>query len=270
MSRERRVVLFLVEGSSEEASLVAPFRRWFASRGGDGAGSSAGASARADDDSPALDTRSETFYCDVTTVHMFPGDATFSVRSNVRDTVRQFVLDRIESRHAYDWGDIDRIVHIVDLDGAFVPDDCIRQGTGRGFVYGEDFIAARKPESVAARNREKAASLRDLVECRELTYKRRRVPYGVYFLSCNLEHALYGLTRDCTNREKRLLSTAFDRKIGQRPQAFARLLRSDAVRVPGDDLDATWDYVQQGTRSLERGSNLFLVLEQGEMEVARP
>ena len=108
------------------------------------------------------------------------------------------------------------------------------------------------------------------MECRELTYKRRRVPYGVYFLSRNLEHALYGLTRDCTNREKRLLSTAFDRKIGRRPQAFARLLRSDAVRVPGDDLDATWEYVQQGTRSLERGSNLFLVLEQGEMEVARP
>ena len=33
------------------------------------------------------------------------------------------------------------------------------------------------------------------------------------------------------------------------------------MRVPGDDLDATWDYMQQGTRSLERGSNLFLVLE---------
>lgn len=212
MSRERRVVLFLVEGSSEEVSLVAPFRRWFASRGGDGVGSSVGAGDGSG--SPALDTRSETFYCDVTTVHMFPGDATFSVRSNVRDTVRQFVLDRIESRHAYNWADIDRIVHMVDLDGAFVPDDCIRQGTGRGFVYGEDYIAARKPESVAARNREKAASLRDLVECRELTYKRRR--------------------------------------------------------VPGDDLDATWEYVQQGTRSLERGSNLFLVLEQGEMEVARP
>lgn len=144
MSRERRVVLFLVEGSSEEASLVAPFRRWFASRGGDGAGSNAGASAGADDDSPALDTRSETFYCDVTTVHMFPGDATFSVRSNVRDTVRQFVLDRIESRHAYDWADIDRIVHIVDLDGAFVPDDCIRQGTGRGFVYGHVFSFNKK------------------------------------------------------------------------------------------------------------------------------
>ena len=132
MSRERRVVLFLVEGSSEEASLVAPFRRWFASRGGDGAGSSVGAGAGdgsgsgAGDDSLTLDTRSETFYCDVTAVHMFPSDATFSVRSNVRDTVRQFVLDRIESRHAYDWADIDRIVHIVDLDGAFVPDDCIR------------------------------------------------------------------------------------------------------------------------------------------------
>lgn len=248
MSRERRVVLFLVEGSSEEASLVAPFRRWFASRGGAGGGS-------------MLDARSETFYCDVTTVRMFPGDATFSVRSNVRDTVRQFVLDRIDSRHAYEWADIERIVHIVDLDGAFAPESCIRQGSGRGFVYGEDYIAARKPESVIARNREKAASLRDLVECRELTYKRRRVPYGVYFLSRNLEHALYGLSRDCTNREKRLLSTAFDRKIGQQPQAFARLLQSDAVRVPGDDLDATWDYVQQGTRSLERGSNLFLVLE---------
>ncbi len=40
-----RVGLFLVEGSSEEASLVAPCRRWVASRGGDGAGSSVGASA---------------------------------------------------------------------------------------------------------------------------------------------------------------------------------------------------------------------------------
>ena len=239
--------------------MVAPFRRWFASRGGDGVEQRGVATATG---RPRWIRDLRRFTATSPRCTCFPAMPRLACGPpNVRDTVRQFVLDRIESRHAYDWGDIDRIVHIVDLDGAFVPDDCIRQGTGRGFVYGEDYIATRKPESVAARNREKAASLRDLVECRELTYKRRRVPYGVYFLSRNLEHALYGLTRDCTNREKRLLSTAFDRKIGQHPQAFARLLRSDAVRVPGDDLDATWEYVQQGTRSLECGSNLFLVLE---------
>ena len=36
----------------------------------------------------------------------------------------------------------------------------------------------------------------------------------VYYLLRSLEHAFYGLTRDCANRDKRLLSTAFDRKIG--------------------------------------------------------
>ena len=84
---------------------------------------------------------------------------------------------------------------------------------------------------------------------------------SVYFVSRNLEHALYGIDSDCSNDEKRDLSNSFADKYSYDPEGFAELLLSEVIRVPGEGFDDTWDYAQQGTHSLERGSNLHLLVD---------
>ena len=139
MAREKRVVLILVEGPSDENALLEPMQAAlnFAANGA------------------PPEARALAFHCDVTTVRPFSWEASFAVKDKVRDTVRQFVVDRIASRHEYEWTDLDRIIHIVDLDGAFIPNECIVEGDCDGFVYGRDSITARDTARVVDRKREK-------------------------------------------------------------------------------------------------------------------
>ncbi len=244
MGRGRGVILFLVEGPSDETALVQPFTSLY--------GSDARRTSK---------VKSEAFYCDVTTVHLFRGNASFKIERRIQDTIRGFILQRIESRHAYTWNDLVQIIHIVDLDGAFIPDERVLQGSCAGIRYGEDCILTPNVASVLRRNHEKSACLKELIACSALTYRRKPVPYGVYFVSRNLEHALYGLGRDCTDKEKEQLSMAFSEQCRRRPELFARLLQSKEVKVPGDNLRSTWTYAEEGLHSLERGSNLHLLIE---------
>lgn len=230
MAREKRVVLILVEGPSDENALLEPMQAAlnFAANGA------------------PPEARALAFHCDVTTVRPFSWEASFAVKDRVRDTVRQFVVDRIASRHEYEWTDLDRIIHIVDLDGAFIPNECIVEGDCDGFVYGRDSITARDTARVVDR--------------------KHAVPYRVYFMSRNLEHALYGSVREFSDDEKRQLSAAFGKKYRNDPEGFINLLRSGDVKVPGDTVEETWRYAREGTNSLHRGSSLHLFFSDSEPE----
>ena len=205
--------------------------------------------------------RSEAFHCDVTTVHLYDhDDMDFTVTDHVLENVHSLIQSRIDRKHAYDWKDLAQIIHVVDLDGAFVPGSCIRQSSSAGACYGEDFIEATNVPDMLRRNRVKSASLKKLVGAAVVRGGRREIPYSVYFVSRNLEHALYGFSREMSDAEKERLSIAFGVKYSRDSEGFAKLLSSADVRVPGESYADTWKYVQQGTNSLKRGSNLHLLI----------
>ena len=248
MAKRSKVVLFLVEGPSDESALIAPFASLWNAHG-----VCSGAVVE-----------SEAFFCDVTTVHLFGSEVDFTITNSVLKNVHNLIAGRIERKHTYDWKDLVRVVHIVDLDGVFVPSSCIRPGTRSGFHYGDDFIEAPDTSDVVLRNQVKAAALRRLVATSALRHGKRNIPYGVFFVSRNLEHAPYGLPRDFSEDEKERLSIAFGEKYKGDPEGFARLLRSEEVRVPGESHADTWRYAQKGTNSLKRGSNLHLLIDEFE------
>lgn len=239
MAREKRVVLILVEGPSDENALLEPMQ----------------AALDLAADGASHEARSLAFHCDVTTVLPFTWETSFTVKERVRDTVRQFVIDRIATRHEYEWTDLDRIIHIVDLDGAFIPNERIVEGRCEGFTYGCDSIIAKNISEVIDRNARKSAAMLELA-----------VPYSVYFMSRNLEHALYGSAREFSDEEKKRLSAAFGKKYRNDPKGFIELLQSEEVKVPGDTVKETWCYAQQSTNSLHRGSNLHLFFSSFEPE----
>lgn len=240
MAREKKVVLFLVEGPTDEVALVSPMRTLLKGR---------------------VATESLAFYCDVTTVCLFPSEASFLVKQDVCETVRGFVLDRIEKNPGYKWKDLERIVHIVDLDGAFIPESCIVEDSSYSKIgYRTDCILTSDREWVIRRNAEKASALRRLARKRTLKYERHDVPYEVYFMSRNLEQALFGLDEGVNQDMKEKLAHAFRRKCLSNPDFFATLLESEDVAIAGDYRE-TWSYAEEGLHSLERGSNLRFFME---------
>lgn len=236
MGKGRKVILFLVEGPSDETALIQPLKRIISTQ---------------------VEVRSQPFYCDVTTLRLYPkGSVPF--KGDAVRTVRSFVTSRIEERNEYRWTDLERIVQIVDLDGAFVDDAHVEDLGHLGLEYHLDRIVTGDVEGICCRNKEKAMQLRKLAATSALTYKRVHVPYEVYFMSRNLEHALYGLAGDLSDADKERLSRAFSAKCLAQPDYFVEVLERIAMGL-GDSYQEAWGGVQSGSRSLERGSNLWFL-----------
>ncbi len=224
----RKVILFIVEGPTEETALGSVFQRLF---------------------------NGHLVKFDV--VH---GDVTVAQTSKEpRDRVRDLIVGELKRDRGYQWKDIAQIVQICDMDGAFIPESLVLAGETDAIEYREDRILTGKTESIRLRNRRKSESLRKLSSISCLTYQKHEVPYRIYYFSRNMEHALHNRSGSLSNSEKSKLAQSFRRRFANDLPQFKAFMRSPEVAVPGDYRD-TWDAVQNGVSSLRRGSNLHLAI----------
>ena len=82
------------------------------------------------------------------------GDITTERRSNPGERVRGLVLQSLKL-NGYRWKDIARIVQISYTDGAFIPDECVRESDDGEIHYGEDGICAGNVDVLRERNARK-------------------------------------------------------------------------------------------------------------------
>lgn len=129
MEREKKVLVFVVEGPTEETALAEVLERVF------------------------LD---DHVYFDV--VH---GDLTLAKggKKDVRERARDEVLSQMGSNKGYGWNDLKRIVQICDADGAFVPDEDVHQADAPHVEYLADAILTANPDSIRRGNAEKSAAM---------------------------------------------------------------------------------------------------------------
>lgn len=229
VAKEKKVILFVVEGDTEETALAGAMESAFSN---------------------------DRIFFDIVR-----GDLTTQkdAGKNPRERVRNRVLAHIERNNGYGWNDLERIVQIGDTDGAFVPDSSVLSSDGTAVDYTESSILAPDPAGICLRNKQKALAMRQLARISSLTYRKKSVPYGLYFFSRNMEHALHGEAGILTRDKKIELANKFRRMYGNDPEGFAKLLKSEDVLVAGDYAQ-TWAYLEKGSHSLERGSNLGLLV----------
>lgn len=230
MGREKKVLLFVVEGPTEETALASIMEGVFSSN---------------------------RIFFDV--VH---GDITVQkgAAKNPRECVRDLVLAQMGRSKGYGWNDLERIIQICDTDGAFVPADRVMLSPAPGIEYADTAILTSNPDGIRARNSKKAEVMNQLSHVHVLTYRSKSVPYGLYYFSRNMEHALHGRGEALTDREKIRLANQFRRRFEADPVGFKEFISSGDVLVPGD-YRQTWDYLGDGVRSLGRGSNVALAVD---------
>mgnify|MGYP000225965483 CR=1 FL=1 len=122
MAIAKQVMIFIVEGPTEETALAQILSRIFS-----------------------------TGQIKFEIVH---GDITTERRLNPRERVRGLVLQSLKL-NGYRWKDIARIVQISDTDGAFIPDECVRESDDGEIHYGEDGICAGNVDVLRERNARK-------------------------------------------------------------------------------------------------------------------
>ena len=226
MAAAKKVMIFIVEGPTEETALAQILSRIFS-----------------------------TNQIKFEIVH---GDITTEYKSDPRESVRDFVIQSL-SRNGYHWKDIARIIQIGDTDGAFIQDECVKESDDGKTHYEEKEIYVGNVEAMRERNTRKKYAMKRLAGISAITYNRISVPYSMYFFSRNMEHALHDVSEELSNDEKVRLAQRFRRQYAKRIDEFKKFIASAEVAVDGNYRE-TWQHISEGSSSLHRGSNLHLLI----------
>lgn len=224
MSR-KKIVFVIVEGASDDEALSVILSRIY------------------DKDTVYV----HVMHCDITTeLDVNPGN----IVSKVGDVVRNYAGRIFRPSH------FNRIIHITDMDGAFIPDkNIVEDKTERKPLYLADEIRTSNKAGIENRNRRKRENLNRLVS----TQKVWSVPYQIYYMSCNLDHVLYG-KQNSTDEEKENDSLYFAKKYKDDIPAFLRFISRSEFSVM-DEYIASWQYIKEELHSLERHTNLGLCFD---------
>lgn len=224
---EKKIILFLVEGESDEISFEGLLKEFFNN----------------------FDVRVHVLRCDIT-IKDFPSPA--EILSKIKETIDNFLsISKLLKT------DILRVIHFVDTDGTFVPESCTIFSEQEKVSYTEDTILTPNPEFINRRNKSKSAILQKL-HVTNFVYKD--IPYQIYFLSRNLEHVLHNRIENLTDTQKANLSDKFDACFENRLNDFIMFINDKTFAVAGDYKE-TWSFIQQDTNSLKRYSNIHLLFK---------
>jgi hypothetical protein len=229
--KKRKVVLILVEGASDKTALGL-IEKFYRSRN--------------------------------LKVYITNGDITSNGTTTVtnctdvlKDIVKNFREDKKLEKE-----DIAEIIHIIDTDGAFIPDDCIVvDKTLSDFYYTLDCIRANSKKKVKSRNDRKIEIIQKLLDTKKID---KTIKYKMFYMSCNLDHVLYDEI-NLEAEEKRPKAFEFRRKFNNDKKGFIEFFNSLECKANGS-YKATWDFIQQGKNSLKRYNNWWIFLNELEAE----
>lgn len=147
--------------------------------------------------------------------------------------------------------DVQEIVHIIDTDGVFIPRaDVVYDDVGKYF-YEENRILSYDPDYAVGRNRRKAKTIQKLLTVSKID----NVPYSLYYLSCNMDHVLFGnrnptqLFKDSQSRRFPLLCSKTD--------ILQKTVFNSTIAAQGT-YEQSWLDIQKGHNSLGRYTNFNL------------
>ena len=149
--------------------------------------------------------------------------------------------------------DIERIIHIIDTDGAFIPDSAIIETDDDRAQYFEDSIHYYNRSQLVGRNHKKAKVIRKLLEVHQVD----NIPYSIYFASCNMDHLLFD-QRNLSPNDKTRNAFRFASECKEKENLNSSIF-SPKIGTNGSFAES-WEIIQQGYNSLNRYTNLNIFL----------
>lgn len=175
---------------------------------------------------------------------------------NCREEINKILLSFLE-RSKLRKTDIIKIIHILDVDGVYIPEiNIIEDKNKKKFLYTINGIVAPSKENVQKRNESK----KQIVEKLLVTSKINSIPYEMYYMSCNLEHVLHDKLEDISEDEKKELANKFADRFYEKEIEFIDFINNKDFKVLGD-YKATWDFIKKDLNSVNRYSNFWLFFE---------
>lgn len=175
---------------------------------------------------------------------------------------RRFILPAVRKDGIYP-KKIAKIIHIVDLDGAYIPDENIvpysKERFGYEKLYYDDINGQIETSSIDAtvlRNEHKRNNIDYLLNLPEekIKIKSKLIPYEIYFFSSNMDHFV---NNDANIKEGKLrLAREFLEEYGLDTESFCTYFLNDANSIGKLGYKESWEEVKKGLNSVKRFTNI--------------
>ena len=192
-------------------------------------------------------------------IQVVHGDITTKDRASSANIVKMVgnEVKKFLDNNPFKPSDFKGIIHIVDMDGAFAPDEVITEDPKcEKCSYSDTEIRTSSVDRIIKRNEQKRETLFKLIG----TGKVRAIPYRVYYMSCNMDHVLYD-KRNSTDEEKENDAYDFAAKYKGDIEGFLHFMCESDFSV-NEGYKDSWKYIETGLHSLERHSNLCVCLSE--------
>lgn len=209
-----------------------------------------------DDEEEFLDEVEYAYGGDITT-------SSFVTPSNIETKItNRFIMPATKKEGIYP-KKIAKIIHIVDLDGAYIPDENVvpysdeHQGNEKPFYDGEGGrIEAADVSAIIDRNERKRKNLEHLLTLPEqkIKVKTKSIPYEIYFFSSNLDHFINNDANVETG--KKYLADQFMRSYGLDTEEFSKYFFEDECSVGHMGYEESWEFIKENSNSVMRYTNI--------------
>ncbi len=158
---------------------------------------------------------------------------------------------------------IARIIHIVDLDGTYIPDENIirfsekHQNREKLYYDGEKgLIEGPDVTAIIKRNKQKRDNLEYLQHLpnQKIRIKNKNIPYEIYYFSSNLDHFLHNEANP--EYSKRYMANKFFKEYGYDDEKFRRFFFEDKGAIGYMGYEESWEFIKQDFNSVKRFTNI--------------
>ncbi len=179
--------------------------------------------------------------------------------NNIITDLNNIIDDFLENNRYIKLTYIDEIIQIVDTDGMFIEDSkVIEDNSATSNQYTLDNVYTDNVERIRTLNKIKICNMEILLSKNDITIRKHKIPYSVYYMSRNLEHVLHNRIDNLSDDEKKLLAFQFANKY-KNVLDFVNFIKNSSFSV-NDEYKDSWRFIKEDTNSLKRFSNLGLIL----------
>lgn len=198
--------------------------------------------------------------------YVYGGDITtsaFVTPSNIETKITNRFIKPATRKDGIYPKKIAKIIHIVDLDGAYIPDENVvpysdeHRGNEKPYYDGEGGrIEAADVSAIIGRNDRKRKNLEHLLTLPEhkIKIKTKSIPYEIYFFSSNLDHFINNDANVETG--KKYLADKFMHAYGFDTEEFSKYFFEDECSVGHMGYEKSWEFIKENSNSVKRYTNI--------------
>lgn len=181
--------------------------------------------------------------------------------SKIQEEISKLMIKPVLKSEGVYPKDLKEIIHFVDMDGVYIPDECVVQSPeGATHInYLNDSIETNNVEGIQRRNFYKRENLDFLSGLGETKVESKTIKYSVYYSSCNLDHVVTG-ENNVDLSAKRAHAEHFQIRDAATTELFKAFFDKLLPDVEDIDYAKSWEYIKKDTNSLKRCSNIGVLV----------